>query len=138
MPIVMFLTTSDLMRLDQDSDFSWARCRAPYHGFNYPVPHSSTLLPSHPAGTPALVSGGLQAEEKMNTLAHTEVRRNRLKNNTTRLSPAPDQAICNCWYKRKWAGYPTECVNGTRAAEIRGSAELLFREFRVFPEQKAI
>jgi hypothetical protein len=32
----------------------------------------------------------------MNTLAQAEVRKNRLKNNTTRLSPAPDQAICNC------------------------------------------
>jgi hypothetical protein len=41
----------------------------------------------------------------MNTLAQAEVRRNRLKNNTTRLSPAPDQAICNCWHKRKLAGY---------------------------------
>ncbi len=42
----------------------------------------------------------------MNTLAQAEVRRNRLKNNTIRLSPAPDQAICNCWHKRKLAGYP--------------------------------
>src|ERR1035437_6581033 len=41
----------------------------------------------------------------MNTLAQAEVRRNRLKNNTTRLSPAPDQAICNCWHKRRLAGY---------------------------------
>ena len=57
MPIVMFLTNSDLMRPDQDSYFSSARCRASYHGFNYPVPHSSTLLPSYPAGTPALLSG---------------------------------------------------------------------------------
>ncbi len=57
MPIVMFLTTSDIMRPDHDSCFSLARCRAPYHGFNYPVPHSSTLLPSYPAGPPALVSG---------------------------------------------------------------------------------
>jgi hypothetical protein len=47
----------------------------------------------------------------MNTLAHAEVRRNRLKNNTTRLSPPPDQAICNCWHKRKLAGYPTVLVN---------------------------
>ena len=45
MPIVMFLTTSDLMRPDQNSDFSWARRGAAYRGFNYPVPNSSTLLP---------------------------------------------------------------------------------------------
>jgi hypothetical protein len=57
MLIVMFLTTGDLMRPDQNSDFSWTRCRATYHGFNYPVPHSSTLLRSYPAGTSALVSG---------------------------------------------------------------------------------
>ncbi len=57
MPIVMFSTTSDLMRPDQNSDFSRARCRAAYHGFNYPAPNSSALLHSHPAGTPALVSG---------------------------------------------------------------------------------
>ncbi|MGB7135101.1 MAG: hypothetical protein WBD46_07425 [Acidobacteriaceae bacterium] len=43
---------------------------------------------------------------KMNTLAQAEVRRNRLKSNITRLSPAPDQAICNCCHKRKLAGYP--------------------------------
>jgi hypothetical protein len=57
MPIVMFLTTSNIMRPDQDSCFSLARCRAAYHGFHYPVPHSSTLLRSYPAGTPALVIG---------------------------------------------------------------------------------
>jgi len=44
-------------------------------------------------------------EAKQNTLAQAEVRRNRLKNNTTRLSSAPDQAICNCWHKRTLAGY---------------------------------
>ena len=38
MPIVMFLTTSEIMRPDQDSCFSLARCRAAYRGFNYPVP----------------------------------------------------------------------------------------------------
>ena len=64
MPIVMFLTNSDLMRPDQNSDFSWARCRASYHGFNYPVPNSSTLLPSFPAGTPALVSGTTDERQK--------------------------------------------------------------------------
>jgi hypothetical protein len=40
MPIVMFLTTNDNMRPDQDSCFSLARCRAAYHAFNDPVPHS--------------------------------------------------------------------------------------------------
>ncbi len=48
MPIVMFSTTTDLMRPDQNSDFIWARYRAAYHGFNYPVRNSSTLLPSYP------------------------------------------------------------------------------------------
>jgi hypothetical protein len=47
----------------------------------------------------------------MNTLAQAEVRRNRLKNNTTRLSPAPDQAICNCCHKRKLAGYRPVIAN---------------------------
>jgi hypothetical protein len=44
----------------------------------------------------------------MNTLAQAEVRRNRPKNNTTRLSPAPDQGIRKCWLKRKLAGYLPE------------------------------
>jgi hypothetical protein len=57
MPIVMFLTTSDHMRPDQNSYFSWGRRRAAYHGSNYPVPNSSTLLPSYPAGISALASG---------------------------------------------------------------------------------
>ena len=39
MLIVMFLTTSDLMCADQNSCFSWARCRAVYHGFEYPGPN---------------------------------------------------------------------------------------------------
>jgi hypothetical protein len=56
-------------------------------------------------------SPGPQMEAKQNTLAQAGVRRNRLKNNTTRLSPAPDQAICNCWHKRTLAGYPTVSVN---------------------------
>jgi hypothetical protein len=106
MPIVMFSTTSDLLRPDQNSNFSWARCSAAYHGFNYPVPNSSTLLPSYPAVTPALVQRDHRWKANMNTLAQAEVRRNRLKNNTTRLSPAPDQAICNCGNRRKLAGYP--------------------------------
>ena len=51
-------------------------------------------------------SPGPQMEAKLNTLAQAGVRRNRLKNNTTRLSPAPDQAICDCRHKRTLAGYP--------------------------------
>ncbi len=68
MPIVMLLTTRDLMRPDRNSDFSWARCRAAYHGFNYPVPNSSTLLPSYPAGTPALVSGTTDGRQTLTRL----------------------------------------------------------------------
>jgi hypothetical protein len=63
MPIVMFLTTSDIMRPDQDSCFSLARCRAAYHAFDYPVPHSWTLSPSYPARTPRW-SAGPQTEGK--------------------------------------------------------------------------
>jgi hypothetical protein len=57
MPIVMFLTTSDLMRPDQKSDFSWERCRAALPWIQLSGANSSTLLPSYPAGTPAFVSG---------------------------------------------------------------------------------
>jgi hypothetical protein len=65
----------------------------------------------------------------MNTLAQAEVRRNRLKNNTTRLSPAPDQAICNCWHKRKLAGYPT--VGDNRPIEQpEASLRIDFRYFQ--------
>ena len=111
MPIVMFLTTSDLMRPDQNSDFSWARCRKAYDGLNYPVPKSSTLVAFPPCRNPRVVQRDHRWKANMNTLVQAEVRRNRLKNNTTRLSPAPDQAICNCWHKRKLAGYPTEVTS---------------------------
>src|SRR5579862_5811875 len=40
--------------------------------------------------------------------AQAEGRKIALKNNTTRLSPAPDQAIRDCWLKRRLAGYLTE------------------------------
>jgi hypothetical protein len=60
----------------------------------------------------------------MNTLAQAEVRRNRLKNNTTRLSPAPDQAICNCRHKRKLAGYLTECISNSSSSS-RGRVLLI-------------
>jgi hypothetical protein len=60
----------------------------------------------------------------MNTLAQAEVRRNRLKNNTTRRSPAPDPAICNCWHKRKLAGYPTVILNHLKSIERFGPTSL--------------
>jgi hypothetical protein len=50
-------------------------------------------------------------EAKLNTLTQAGVRRNRLKNNTTRLSPAPDQAICDYWHKRLLAGYLPDIAN---------------------------
>jgi hypothetical protein len=53
-------------------------------------------------------------EAKLNTLTQAGVRKNRLKNNTTRLSPAPDQAICDCWHKRMLAGYPPVFFNWER------------------------
>jgi hypothetical protein len=110
MPIVMFLTTSDLMRPDQNSCFSWARCRAAYHGFNIRCPiRRLCCLPT--LQEPRVGQRDHRWKANMNTLAQAEVRRNRLKNNTTRLSPPPDQAICNCWHKRKLAGYPTVVVN---------------------------
>jgi hypothetical protein len=64
MPIVMLLTTSDIMRPDKDSYFSLARCRAAYHAFSDPVPHSSTLSPSFPARSPTLVSGTADGRQK--------------------------------------------------------------------------
>ena len=69
----------------------------------------------------------------MNTLAQAEVRRNRLKNNTTRLSSAPDQAICNSCHKRKLAGYPPVSNNlnpsfshGTQKVADQGCLPILF------------
>ncbi len=52
----------------------------------------------------------------INTLAQAEVRRNRLQNNTTRLLPSPDQAICKLWHKRTLAGYLTVLANRHSAA----------------------
>ena len=57
MPIVMFLTNSDLMRPDQNSYISWVRCRASYHGFNYPVPQFVDSVAFLPCRNPALLSG---------------------------------------------------------------------------------
>jgi hypothetical protein len=65
----------------------------------------------------------------MNTLAQAEVRRNRLKNNTTRLSPAPDRAICNCWHKRKLAGYPTVLIQLRVRIGIQPFSDLNHRLF---------
>jgi len=56
MSIVVLLTTSDIMRPDQNSCISLARCRAAYHGFSYPEPHAYLLSPSYTARTPALVT----------------------------------------------------------------------------------
>jgi hypothetical protein len=106
----MFLTTSDLMRPIRIPTSAGRGAERPTMGSCIRCPIPTTLLPSFPAGTPRW-STGPQMEAKHNTLAQAGVRRNRLKNNTTRLSPAPDQAICDCWYKRTLAGYPTVTVN---------------------------
>ena len=105
MPIVMFLTTSDIMRPDQDSCFSLV-------GAERPTMHSTIRCSIRRlCRLPSLYEARVGQRDrrrraKMNTLAQAEVRRNRLKNNTTRLSSAPDQAICNSCHKRKLAGYP--------------------------------
>ena len=91
MPIVMFLTTSDLMRPDQNSCFSWARCRAAYHGIQLSGTQFVDSVAFLPCTKPRVGQRDHRRKAKMNTLAQAEVRRNRLKNNTTRLSPAPDQ-----------------------------------------------
>src|ERR1017187_4718012 len=120
MPIVMFLTTSDIMRPDQDSCFSLARCRAAYHGFNYPGAPFVDSVAFLPCTNPRVGQRDVRRKANMNTLAQAEVRRNRLKNNTTRLSPAPDQAICNCWHKRKLDGMrrSTPITAGVKLAVI--------------------
>jgi len=106
LPIVMFLTTSDLMRPDQNSDFSWARSRAALPWIQLsgaPFVDSVAFLPCRNSRAG---QRDYRWKTNVNTLAQAELRRDRLKNNTTRLSPAPDQAICNCWHKPKLAGYP--------------------------------
>ena len=56
MPIVMFSTTSDLMRPIKFR-LRWARCRAAYHEFIYPVLiRRLCCCPSH-CRNPALVTG---------------------------------------------------------------------------------
>ena len=110
MPIVVFLTTSDLTRpiripasagrgAERPTMDSTIRC---------PFVDSVAFLPCR---NPRVGQRDHRRKANMNTLAQAEVRRNRLKNNTTRLSPAPGQAICNCWHKRKLAGYPTVLVS---------------------------
>jgi hypothetical protein len=107
MPIVMFLTTSDLMRPIRIPTSAGRGAERPTMGSSIRCPiRRLCCRPS--LQEPPRWSPGPQMEAKLNTLAQAEVRRNRLKNNTTRLSPAPDQAICNCWHKRTLAGYPTE------------------------------
>jgi hypothetical protein len=78
------------------------------------LPHSRPIVDSiavRRCRDPAVRNGTTLGSANMNRLAHAEERRTRLKNNTTRLSPAPDQAICNCWHKRTLAGYPPVVVN---------------------------
>ena len=110
MPIVMFLTTSDLMRPIRIPTSAGCGAELPTMGSSIRCPNRRLCCrPS--LQEPPRWSPGPQMEAKLNTLAQAGVRRNRLKNNTTRLSPAPDQAICNCWHKRRLAGYPTVTVN---------------------------
>jgi hypothetical protein len=52
----------------------------------------------------------------MNTLAQAEVRRNRLKDNTTRLSPAPDQAISIVDINRNWPVIPLKSMVEARVS----------------------
>jgi hypothetical protein len=75
MPIVRFFTTSDPTRPDRNSGISLTRRRAAYQGFNNPLPHSSTLLPSQAAGTPAVLSGTTHGKANVNTLAQAEERK---------------------------------------------------------------
>ena len=104
MPIVMFLTTSDLMRPIRIPTSAGRGAERPTMGSSIRCPiRRLCCRPS--LQEPPRWSPGPQMEAKLNTLAQAEVRSNRLKNNTTRLSPAPDRAICNCWHKRTLAGY---------------------------------
>jgi len=110
MPIVMFLTTSDLMRPIRIPTSAGRGAERPTMGSSIRCPiRQLCCRPS--LQEPPCWSTGPQMEAKLNTLAQAGVRRNRLKNNTTRLSPAPDQARGNCWHKRTLAGYPTVLVN---------------------------
>jgi len=110
MPIVMILMTSDRMRRSEfppqlgavQSGLPWIQLSGA------PFVDSVAFLACR---NPRVGQRDHRWKVNMNTLAQAEVRRNRLKNNTTRRSPAPDPAICNCWHKRKLAGYPTVTVN---------------------------
>jgi hypothetical protein len=104
MPIVHVLTTSDLMRPIRIPTSAGRGAERPTMGSCIRCPiRRLCCRPS--LQEPPRWSPGPQMEAKQNTLAQAGVRRNRLKNNTTRLSSAPDQAICNCWHKRTLAGY---------------------------------
>ena len=106
MPIVILLTTSDLMRPIRIPTSAGRGAERPTMGSSIRCPIRQLCCRPSLQELPRW-SSGPQMEAKLNTLAQAGVRRNRLKNNTTRLSPAPDQAICNCWHKRTLAGYPT-------------------------------
>jgi hypothetical protein len=69
MPIVMFLTASDLMRPDQNSDFSWGRCRAAYHGSDYPVAQFVDSVAFLPCRNPRFGQRDHRWKANMNTLA---------------------------------------------------------------------
>jgi hypothetical protein len=108
MPIVHVLTTSDLMRPIRIPTSAGRGAERPTMGSCIRCPiRRLCCRPS--LQEPPRWSPGPQMEAKQNTLAQAGVRRNRLKNNTTRLSSAPDQAICNCWHKRTLAGYLRQC-----------------------------
>jgi hypothetical protein len=111
MPIVHVLTTSDLMRPIRIPTSAGRGAERPTMGSCIRCPiRRLCCRPS--LQEPPRWSPGPQMEAKQNTLAQAGVRRNRLKNNTTRLSSAPDQAICNCWHKRTLAGYLRQCAHG--------------------------
>jgi hypothetical protein len=110
MPIVHVLTTSDLMRPIRIPTSAGRGAERPTMGSCIRCPiRRLCCRPS--LQEPPRWSPGPQMEAKQNTLAQAGVRRNRLKNNTTRLSSAPDQAICNCWHKRTLAGYLRQCTH---------------------------
>jgi hypothetical protein len=110
---------------DQNSDFNWARFRAAYHGFIYPVAQFVNSVAVLPCRNPRVGHRDHRWKANMNTLAQAGVRRNRLKNNTTCRSPAPAQAICNCWHKRTLAGYPTVLA----IQELRPSRSVICRSY---------
>ena len=118
MPIVMFLTTSDIMRPDQNSCISLARCRAACHGFDYPAPMRSPVA-FLPCTNPRVGHRDGRRKTNMNTLAQAEVRRNRLKNNTTRLSPHQIRRFAIVGINANWPVIP---LKSTIESGCAGSA----------------